>query len=731
VLAVVLAAFLFRWPTALVGIVVIPLSVLAATLVLWAFGSTINAIVVAGLAAALAIVIDDTVISLESVGRRLRREREARSARPLTKTILDAILEVRRPALYATLVIALALVPVFFLERLSGAFFPDLAVAFLLALLASMVVALTVTPAMCVLLLSVGRHEGGPSPLVAAIQRRYQTGLSHLLPRPRIAYAAAAGLIAVGVVSGFFLSQSLLPTFKESDLLIRWDGPPGTSLPEMDRITARASRELRSIPGVGAVGAHVGRAITGDQVVGANSGEIWVSIEGGADYGATVAAVRHVIDGYPGFSRTVETYSQDRVSQNLTGTSEDVLVRLYGEDLKTLSTQAARVRHALTGIDGIKAPRVLLPAEEPTLQVRVDLAKADRYGLKPGDVRRAATTLLSGLVVGNLFEQQKVFDVVVWGVPGIRDSLTSVRRLLIDTPGGGQVRLGDVADVRITASPGVIKRQAVSRYVDVGASVAGRDRDAVVNDVNAVLRGLRFPLEYHAEVLAAQTQPAALLIAIAVAVVVGMLLLLQALFESWRLAALALITLPMGAVGGLVAVVAAGGELSFGSYAALLAVFGITVRGGVLLFDCFRRLEQEDGEEFGLALVVRGTRERFPSLVMTSIAVVGVFLPALVMGSRAGLELVHPVAVVMVGGAISSLVVTLVVVPALYLRLGLSRAPERDSVPEPELTTVLEDLARGGFAGGIAGGVAMVETRANAEHGGAPLGAPGIQGEAQ
>jgi hypothetical protein len=151
----------------------------------------------------------------------------------------------------------------------------------------------------------------------------------------------------------------------------------------------------------------------------------------------------------------------------------------------------------------------------------------------------------------------------------------------------------------------------------------------------------------------------------------------------------------------------------------------------VLLFDCFRRLEQEDGEEFGLALVVRGTRERFPSLVMTSIAVVGVFLPALVMGSRAGLELVHPVAVVMVGGAISSLVVTLVVVPALYLRLGLSRAPERDSVPEPELTTVLEDLARGGFAGGIAGGVAMVETRANAEHGGAPLGAPGIQGEAQ
>ncbi len=707
-LAVVLSAFLFRWQTALVGIVVIPLSVLVAVLVLWASGSTVNAIVVAGLVAALALVVDDAIVSLESITRRVERQRREGTTVSTAKTILDATLEVRRPALYATLVVGLALVPVFFLKRLSGAFFPDLAAAFLLALLASMVVALTVTPALSVVLLSRVKRERNGLPLVGKLQRRYERGLSQILPRPRIVYVAAGGLVVLGAVSAFFLSQSLLPTLKESHLLIRWEGPRGTSLPEMDRITARASRELRSVPGVSAVGAHVGRAVTGDQIVGANSGEIWVSIVRGANYDATLAAVKRVVNGYPGLSRSVQTYSLDRVDESLGGTGEDLVVRVYGEDLHTLGAQATRVERMMGGIDGVRAPRVLLPAEEPTLQVRVDIEKADRYGVKPGDVRRAATTLLSGLVVGNLFQDQKVFDVVVWGVPQIRTSLTSVRRLLIDTPDGGQVRLGDIADVRIAPSPTVIKRQAVSRYVDVGASVSGRDRDAVVRDVRDGLAALSFPVEYHAEVLGADTQPTALLIGIAVAALAGMLLLLQVLLESWRLAALAMVTLPMGAVGGLAAVVAGGGSLSFGSYAGLLATFGLTVRGGVLLFDCFRRLEHEEGEAFGAALVIRGARERLLPIAMTGAATAAVFLPAVALGSRPGLELVHPVALVMVGGVITSVFVTLFVLPALYLRFGFSRAPERETAAEQELTAVLDELARGGVAGGIAGGVAIV-----------------------
>jgi len=717
-LALALGAFLLRWRTTLICVVVIPLSVLTATLVLWAFGSTINAIVIAGLAAALLLVIDDAVASVENTSRRVsEREGPAASPNPV-RTILEASLESRRPAVYATLVVGLAVVPVFFLKRLSGAFFPDLAAAFLLALAASMVVALTVTPALCALLLRSARSGGNGSPLSAWARRRYETSLSRILGRPRAGYAAIGVLLVVAGASAPFVGQSLTPAFKENSLLIRWDGPPGTALPEMNRITALASRELRSVPGVRDVGAHVGRAVTGDQVVGVNSAEIWVNVDTGADYGRTVRSIKRVVAGYPGLSHDVQTYSQSRVQDVLTGTHEDLVVRVYGEDLKTLGSQAAKVRDAVSGVDGVAHARTLLPPEEPTLQVRVDLAKADRYGIKPGDVRRAATTLLSGLVVGNLFEQQKVFDVVVWGTPETRNSLTSVRRLLIDTPARGHVRLSDVASVRIAPSPGIIKRQSVSRYVDVGATVAGRDRGAVVHDIQRRLAGITFPIEYHAEVLAVETQPTGLLVAIAIACAIGMFLLLQAFFGSWRLAALAILALPTGVVGGLVALLAAGEKLSFGSYIGLFAVFGLVVRFGVLLFERFRQLEVDENHDFGARLVLRGSVDRFTPVVTTSVAGLLISLPALVMGDRAGLELVHPVAVVFAGGLITSAALGLLVLPVLYLRFGFSRAAERESQEPQELTAVLDELARGGVSGGMATGIAgvvMTETRAAPE----------------
>jgi CzcA family heavy metal efflux pump len=706
-LALVLGAFLFRWRTALVGVVVVPLSLLVALLVLWAFGSTLNAIVLAGLAAAVLLVIDEAVVSVENTSRRLHEQRRDGSVQPLAKTVLDAALEMRGPALYATLVIGLAVLPVFFLERLSGAFFPDIAAAFLVALVASMVVALTVTPALSMLLLSRTRMNGsdeeGAAPLARWLRRHYETGLSRVIHKPRVAFVAVGAMLVLAAATTPFLGQSLLPTFKENNLLIQWDGPPGTSLPEMERVTALASNELRSIPGVRDVGAHVGRAILGDQVVGANAGELWVSIDPGAHYDATVASVKRVVAGYPGLSRTVQTYSQERVNEALTGTKGDVVARVYGEDLDTLGSQAAKVRGALAGIVGVTNARVLLPAEEPTLKVRVDLAKADTYGIKPGDVRRAATTLLSGLVVGNLFDQQKVFDVVVWGVPSVRDSLTSIRQLLIDTPDGGHVRLGDVADVRIAPSPGIIKRQNVSRYVDVGANVSGRDRDAVVHDLQSTLQGLRFPVAYHAEVLAADTQPIWRLVSIAIAAVIGMFLLLQVFLGSWRLATLATLTLPLGVLGAPAAVLAAGGELSFGSYIGMFAVFGLAARAGLLLFDRIRRLETDEDEAFGTDLIMRAARERLVPITMTATTAGLLSVAVLILGSRPGLELLHPIAVVVVGGLITTVALNVLVLPVLYARFGRSRAAEREAGREPgDLTAVLDELARGGVAGGAA-----------------------------
>jgi len=711
-LALVLGLFLFRLRAALMGILVVPLSVLAAVLVLWAFGSTINSILLAGLVAALMLVIDDAIVSTEHITRRLQQQRSDGPGQSRTQTVLEATLEVRRPAIYASLIVGLATVPLFFLERLSGAFFPDLAAAFLLALLASMVVALVVTPGLSALLLSRAPIARQESALVGRLQRRYQAVLARTVHKPRVAYVAIGALVALAAATAPFVDQKLLPTFKENNLLISWNGPPGTSLPEMDRITALASRELRTIPGVRDVGAHVGRAITGDQIVGVNSGEIWLNIDSGADYDSTVAAVKRVAAAYPGLSHTVQTYSQDRVNQGLTQTNDNVDVRVYGEDLHVLSQQAARVRKIMSQTDGIASARVLLPPEEPAVRVRVDLAKADKYGIKPGDVRRAATTLLSGLVVGNLFERQKVFDVVVWGTPEVRNNLTSVRRLLIDTPEGDHVRLGDVADVRIAPSPSVIKRQAVSRYVDVAGNVSGRDRDAVASDVENRLQDLTFPTEYHATVLSTENQPTRLLILLAIAAVIGMFLLLQAALDSWRLATLSILTLPIGLVGGLVAVLAAGGSLSFGSYVALLALFGVATRGCVYLFGRARELERDQGDAPAADLVLQAARERLGPVVTTALATGVVFLPVLIMGSRPGLELIHPAAVVFVGGLITSTLVSLFVLPIVYLRFGLRPAGE---AAEPEdLPAALGELARGAVAPGPGevAGRALTETRA-------------------
>ena len=677
-----LLGFFLRWRTALISVVVIPLSLLTAALVLHALGTTMNAIVLAGLLAALVIVIDDAVADVESIERRLREQGQERGDKAIA-AVVEASLRVRRGALYATLIIALAVTPLFFLEGLSGEFFPDLAGAFLLALLASLGVALTVTPALSLLLLSRASLER-ESPLVPWLRRRYEAALSGVIHRPRVAYLAVGAVLVVAFAAVPFLGVSLLPTFKESELLIRWNGPPGTSLTEMNRITGLAGRELRSVPGVRDVGAHVGRAVTGDRVVGANSGELWVSIDPGADYDATVTSIRRVVDGYPGLSRDVQTYSRQRVREILTGTDDDVVVRLYGENLKVLAAQGEKVRGALSGIDGMADARVVLPAEEPTLEVEVDLAKAQRHGIKPGDVRRAATTLLSGIQVGSLFEQQKVFDVVVWGTSDTRNSLTSARQLLIDTPEGGHVRLEDVAELRIAPNPSTIRRQAVSRYLDVGANISGRDRSSVVRDVEGRLQGIAFPLEYHAEVLAADAQPRGRLISIGIAAAIGIFLLLQALFGSWRVATLCFLTFPIAVGGGVLAALAAGGTLSFGSFAGLFAVFGIAVRNGVLLVDRFRHLELREGEDLDPEPLLQAARDRLVPTLLTALAAGLVLLPVAILGGSPGYELGRPLAIVVLGGLVTSTLLTLFVLPVFYLRFCSSAEAKTESEMAPE-----------------------------------------------
>jgi len=678
ILVLAFAAFFFRWRSALVALVAVPLSVVSAALVLEALGRTMNAMVLAGLVAALVVVIDDAVVDVDNTVRRLR-ERPYGDERSTASIALEASIAVRTPLVYATLVVVLATLPLFFLERVSGAFFPEIAVAFLLALAASMAVALTVTPALTAIFLANASRQR-EAPLARWLRTQYENVLARIVQRPRTAYAATGALVVAAIVAAPFLGQSLMPTLKESNLLIRWDGPPGTSLTEMNRITTRATRELRAVDGVANVGAHVGRAVTSDQVVGTNAAEIWVTIDQKSDYGATVAAVKEIVAGYPGLTHTVGTYSNQQVDQTLAPAEDDVVIRLYGEDLTTLATTASEVRGAVSRIDGLVDERVHPPIMEPTLQIKVDVLAGERYGIKPGDVRRAAATLLSGIVAGSLFEGQKVFDVVVWGTPSTRSSLASIRNLLIDTPDGGHVRLGRVADARIVPGPAVIERQAVSRYLDVTANVEGRDAGAVKGDIEQALQGIRFPPESHAEVFASVGQPKGRLISVAIAALIGIIVLVQALFGSWRLAAVSVVLLPVALTGGLLAALAGGGTLSFGSYIGLLAVLALAARNVLLLMSRYRELEHDAGEAFGTEFVLRGAGERLVPVVTTAITAAIVLLPLVIGGSRAGYEVGHPLAVVVLGGLLTTTFVVLFVLPSLYLRFGVLAEPESESL---------------------------------------------------
>jgi len=680
VLAVlILGVLLYDWRAAVISLIVIPLALVAATALVGLAGGTLNTMVLAGLVIALVVVVDDAILGVDALLQRLRRRREAGSGESAFRIVVESALAMRGPMLYATLVLLLAVAPVFLMEGLAAAFFRPLALSFTLALLAAMLVAMTVTPVLGLLLFRNTALERRASPLIEWLRRGYDRWLARTLNAPRTALVASVVLVAAGLTVWQFLGQSLLPTFKERHLRVDWVGAPGTSHPAMARMMTLASRELRAIPGVSGAYAQVGRAITGDQVVDVNASQLWVSIDPKADYDATVAAVQEAVDGYPGLARTVESYLTDRIREVLAGSSQSVVVRIYGKKRDVLVTKAEEVRRALADIDGLVDLRVNGYVEQPQVEIRVSLAKAEPYGLKPGDVRRAAATMYAGLNVGFLFEEQKMFDVVVWGTPELRNSVSDIRNLLLDSPRGGHVRLGEVADVRIASTPTVIHHEALQNRVDVVADVRGRDLSAVVEAVENRLDEIEFPVEYYPALLGETAEREAAeerMLSFALAVGIGILLLLQAAFRSWRLAALFSLALPVALAGGVFGALLDGGMISLGSLMGFLGILAVAARQGIMLIRHYQDLEEHENQPFGAELVQRGTRERFAPVVVTALTTAAAMVPLVVLGNIAGLEIVHAIASVILGGLVTATLFNLYLVPALYLRFGARREPD-------------------------------------------------------
>jgi len=680
---------LHGWRSAVIAAVTVPLSLVSGALVLQWAGATMNLMLWAGLMTAAAAVVDDAVTGYESLRTAATPPLEHQGHR--REAGATATARVRRPLAFATLVMLAATVPLLFLgfrNGLDAAFIRPIVLGYTLALVASMMVALVVSPTLAMLLLPRRGAGIGVPRLAERLGIVHSRLLGRGLARPTPVLAGVGALALLGLVVSPTLDVDMKPAPAERTFLVHWTTAPGTSHPEMSRITSLVADEIRSVPGIEHVGAHIGRALASDQVANVNSGELWASLTDGADYDDTLSALRSVVSGYPGVEQEVLTYTDERNAARGVGTttSEDLVVRLYGQEYDVLADRAEDVRRTLEGIEGAGSVVIRSQQSEAQIEVKVNLGAARQAGVTPGEVRRAAATLVAGIEVGSLFEQQKVFEVVVIGSPEARHDMDVVENLSIATADGGSVRLGDVAAVDVVPVPTSIRHDSVSRYVDVVADVTAGDAGAVAEEAEEALAAIDFPLEYHAEILTDYAEEQAGMtraLGYALGALALMVLLLQAYLRSWRLAGVIFLCLPLALSGALLTAVIAGFSLDIGVLLGLLLLTGVYVRATLLLHARYQELGIRAGHRPETATVIRGAQDRFVPVIVTLVAVAGLALPAVVMGRDPGLELLQPMAAVTLGGLVTTALMVLLAVPLLYHRTAPDLDDTRFTDPTP------------------------------------------------
>ncbi len=696
---IVMTALLFDWRVVLVGAMTIATGLAAAGLVLFYAGATVNTMTLAGIALALVLIVDDAVVGARGLFESTAQSRTDDEGPRLTMRIANAALRTRSATFYGAIIVAAATFTFYFLGGEAGAFLPHIATPFLMALAVSLLVSITVAPALSALLIRPGSTESKTSPAAKRLAGWYEgrgAGMISKLGTSALVFVLAVG---VALASLPFIDRSFRPDLKQRDVLIELDAPPGTSLTMMDAVASDVVEAVGSLDVVANIGAHVGRAVSSDAVVNVNVAEVWVKLDDAADYEAALAAVDAATVTPDNITSRVVTYSDQRVTEILGGSSDELIVRVYGDNPQKLEAVAGDVQGALAEVRGLEDVRVDSPIEQPTIEVVVDLARAQAVGLKPGDVRRNATTLLSGVIVGNLFESQKVFDVIVWGTPELRESVEDVMALPIATPAGESVALADVANVTVVPNISVIRHESVSTYIDVLADPGARPAADVRSDVAAALATVSFPLEYHAEVrgvYAADTTGGTSALPVILAAMFGVFILMQAAFRSWRLAVILFLTIPAALSGGIVAMALTGTEFSLGSVAAMVAVLGLASRATIHLVQTFQRQERS-GEAFGIDLIKGVTADQLVSILTPLAAVAVMFIPVGIASSQAGLEIVGDMAWVIVGGAITTAVYATLMLPTFYLKWGFIAEPDTVADDLSDLLDVeLTELGTGG-----------------------------------
>jgi CzcA family heavy metal efflux pump len=687
---VVIFLFLFDLRTAAISCLAIPLSLLAAVIVLQRAGQTLNTMTLGGLAIAIGVVVDDAVVDIENIVRRLRDNRRLTEPRGLARVVLEACLEVRGAVVYATFAVLLVVLPILALSGLAGRLFAPLGIAYALAVLASLAVALTVIPALAMLLLAGGRLKEREPPVMRWSKRGYCALLRGIAGHPGAATAAAALLtLAAGAVLPL-LGANYIPELKEGHFIVHMRTLPGTSIGQSLRLGKLVTRALQRLPAVRSVAQRVGRATFADDTYGTNYSEFEVDLKplSGDQIDAAKTAIRRSLAAIPGGIFAINTFLTERIEEVSSGYTAPVVVNIFGSDLDVLDRKAAEIARVLGAVRGAADVEVRSPPGMPQLTVRLRPAALARWGLDPVDVLNAIRTAYQGETVGQTYDGNRVFPVIAILDPASRADLGEVADLPLRTQSGGFVRLRQIAEIRPGSGRYEVVHLAAQRVQTVTADVSGRDLASFVGDAEAqIAKRIALPAGTYitfAGEAQAQARSTRDLLVNALVAGVGIVLLLSIVTRKSRNLLLVLANLPFAFVGGVFAIFAATGILSLGSMVGFVALFGITLRNSILMVAHFDRLVAVEGREWTVETAIAGAADRLTPILMTSLVTALGVLPLAVGMNEPGREIEGPMAVVILGGLVSSLALNLLVLPTLAVRYGrFERAGDRDALAGP------------------------------------------------
>jgi CzcA family heavy metal efflux pump len=680
---IVVLVFLVNPRATLITVLAIPLSLVAAVLALKAFGAGINTMTLGGMAISIGALVDDAIIDVENVFRRLRENAALPEGqrRPAFSVVIDASVEIRGSIVFATFIIALVFVPVFFLSGVEGRLLQPLGVAYIVALLASLLVAVTITPALCAILLPNSRSVrlGREPRVITALKRSYALVLDPALRRPWLFTLPAAALLLVALATLPFFGRAFLPEFNEGTLTISAITLPGTSLPQSDELGRALEKTLLARPEVVSVARRTGRAELDEHAQGVESSELDVSLKmkerSKAEF---LTALRESLSVVPGVNITVGQPISHRIDHMLSGTRANVAVKIFGPDLYKLRTLGAQARDAMQAIRGVVDLALEQQMDVPALTVRFERAALARHGLTVRQVAACVQAAIQGVKVSRVLEGQRSIDLVVKLSDVGLWRTDEIGNVLVATPAGPMIPLAELARIVKEAGPNAISREQVERKIVVSCNVAGRDVTGVVQDIQNVISPLVGSHEGYRVEYGGQFESAAganrMLVLVGFVVVLVIALLLHLVFGSARDAGIIMLNMPFALIGGVFGVWLTGGVLNVASMIGFITVFGISTRNGIMLLTHIHHLQSVEGVTDFFEAVRRGALERLAPILMTALAAALALLPLAFGGEKAGTEIQAPMAVVILCGLLTSLPLDLVLAPALYRRIGRPNA---------------------------------------------------------